>query len=134
MGWKARIAAKAVAGILPALAASGCQGFGGVVPVEGASGTTHFVVIGFGIVSVPGKTDQPTAVTAVRTEALGLTLTNGPGPAATLGYVSGSFVRVPAGAKDVRVEVEQRTGGPLRVTTHRAVLGEKQGKTGRDTK
>jgi hypothetical protein len=115
--------------LLPLLAA-GCERLGAVIPVTGESGTTHFVVIGFGIVSVPAPADAP-AATAVRLDALGLALSNAPGAAATLGYTSASFVRVPSGAKDVRVEIEQRVGGPLRVTAHRAALGENQDNRGR---
>lgn len=85
----------------------------------------HFVVIGFGVVSVP-KTEANVAVTATKVQGLGVTVTDAPGLKVGLGYSSATTVSVPDEAEDVRVEVYQEFGGPVVVDATSARLGKHQ--------
>jgi hypothetical protein len=97
--------------LLVALAAAGCT-----LPVRGREGTTHHVVLGFGVVSVhrsPAET-----VTATRVQALGVVVTDRPMLKVGVGYASSVVVTAVPGV-DAAVEVSQRPWGPLRVDTSR---------------
>lgn len=72
------------------------------------NGTVHHVVIGFGIVSVPATTSP--AAQAVRTQALGIHISDAPGPRFTLGYVNGIVVTVADGATNIIVETSAGLG------------------------
>ncbi len=112
-----RVAVTNVVLAVGALLLSGCVSF----PLTDKDGTTHYVIIGFGVVSVP-EVKGEAAVRVVRVQALGLTVTDQPGLKVGLGLVSSSTVSVPSGAKDVRVEVSQKLGGPLKVSAESAIL------------
>lgn len=91
-----------------AIVSSGCS----PIVIQGESGTAHYVVLGFGIVSVPGQAEE-TAVNAVRIQSVGLTVSNQPQAKFSLGYLSSSTVAIPADTDGVLVEVSQELGGPL---------------------
>jgi hypothetical protein len=95
------------------LTLQGCapNGHGIVLNVDGSSDTTHFVVLGFGVVSIPKKPDTP--VTAIRTQSLGLAVTDLPGSSVSLGYASGQIVAMPDGVEDVVVEFESAPFGAV---------------------
>lgn len=106
----------------------------GCIAIPGKGGTKHYLIIGFGVVSVNESDD---AVMATQTQALGVSISDRPGLKLGIGYASSTVVSVAPGAKDVRVEVSQRPGGPLVVDTQRAkfnqfqsgVKGESHGQT-----
>jgi hypothetical protein len=100
----------------------GCSHRGMVLNYE-SQDSLHYVVIGFGMVSVP-KSTQPDAVTATKFNAVGISVSNQPGLSFGVGYSSSSVVAVPANAEDVRVDVGSCAGGGVRVTADRAVLKE----------
>ena len=81
----------------------------------------HYLIIGFGVVSV-AKPQGQTAVLATKTQALGISLSDQPGTKLGIGYSAGSFVAIPANAEDVRVEISQQVGGPLTVESAKNVL------------
>lgn len=95
------------------LMVSGCVG------IPGQGGTTHYLIVGVGIVSVNESED---AITATQTQALGISLSDRPGLKLGIGYASSTVVTVAPGAEDVRVEVSQRPGGPLVVDTQNATF------------
>lgn len=96
------------------------------LPIQGDQSSIHYMVIGFGIISVP-KPEQKTAVLATKMQSLGVSVSNQPGMKIGIGYTSGSLVAVPNGAEDVRVEVSQKLGGPLIVETQKAQLTNSKG-------
>lgn len=100
---------RSLAGALALVGLSGCNG----IPIESGD-TVHYLIVGIGVVSVPGNPDQSN-VRVSRMNALGLSLADQPGLRFGLGYSSGTVVAVPADARDVRVEVSQRPLGRLRV-------------------
>jgi hypothetical protein len=83
-------------------------------------GTTHYLIIGIGVVSVSDP--QQTAVVATDAHSLGVILSDRPGVKFAAGYSSASVVSVADGAEDVRVEVSRKVMGPLIVDTQRAKL------------
>lgn len=98
---------------------AGCGTFSGfVLPVETRDGTTHHIVIGFGVVSVNRAPDE--TVTATRATALGAVLSDRPMPKVGLGYSSSVVVTTVPGV-DALVEVSQRPWGPLVINTHRVM-------------
>jgi hypothetical protein len=82
--------------------------------------TVHYVIIGFGVVSV--RDNAKDAIVATDTQDLGLTIADRPGVRVALGYVSSTVVAVADGAKDVRVETARRPFGPFIVDTASADL------------
>lgn len=94
---------------------SGC-----VMSVAGKDGSSHHVIIGFGIVSVNEAPDK--AVIATDTHALGFSVSDRPGLKVGVGYSSSTVVTVAPGARDVRVEVSKKPWGPLIVDTQRAAM------------
>lgn len=84
----------------------------------------HVLIVGIGVVTVP-KSPAGESVAAARFHALGLSISDMPGLRLGVGYSSGSFVVVPEGAADVRVEISQEPWGPLIVDTEK-VLTEQQ--------
>ena len=89
----------------------------GCIQIPGKGGTKHYVIIGFGIVSV-NESDE--AVVATQTQALGVSVSDRPGLKLGIGYASSTVVTVAPGAQDVRVEVSKIPGGPLVVDTQSA--------------
>jgi hypothetical protein len=98
-----------------ALGASACA-----VPLHSDHATTHYVIVGFGVVTV--HENSPDAIVATDTQSLGLTVTNRPDFHMSAGYLSSAVVSVPDNAKDVRVEASRRPFGPLIVNTASAKL------------
>lgn len=88
------------------LASSGC------IPVH-SNGTTHYVVVGFGIVSVP-QTNQA-AAQVVKMQSIGLSISDVPGTRFSVGYASGTTVAVPANT-NIIVEVAQKPFAPIKIT------------------
>lgn len=74
-----------------------------------SSDAIHYVVIGFGIVSIP-KPKAPDGVMAANMNALGLAVSNQPGLNIGLGYSSSSVVSIAAEAKNAVVEVRMCRG------------------------
>ena len=72
------------------------------------------MVIGFGVVSVPAI-QQSVAVQAVKSQILGIGISNQPGVSLSFGYASNTVTKIPDGAEDVRVELSDRPGGPVTV-------------------
>jgi hypothetical protein len=109
------------------------SGDGIVIPIEGKEGTKHYVIIGFGIVTVK-KTEGETAAIATNSQALGINLSDQPGLKLGVGYSSSTVLTVPDGAlaDDVRLEVSKRPFGLLKVTTHSAKLKDSQLRKGED--
>ncbi len=96
-----------------------------VIPIEGKEGTKHFIIIGFGIVSV-SYPEGETAVMATNSQVLGINVSNQPGLKLGAGYSSSTVLTVPDGtrADDVRIEVTKRPFGLLKIITHSAKLKE----------
>ena len=80
------------------------------------TGTTHHIIIGLGVVSVPDVNREDT-VKVVRSQALGVSIANQPGLAFAAGIASNSVVAVPNGLRDVCAEVSQRPFGSIEVKT-----------------
>lgn len=78
----------------------------GCVPIHSGK-TTHYLVLGFGLVSV-NSTNQP-AATVVKANVLGIMGSSMPGPKLTVGYASTTVATV---ATNQNVIVE--AGGPGR--------------------
>jgi hypothetical protein len=106
-----------------AIVLSGC-----VVSVPGKEGSSHHVIIGFGVVSVNEAPEK--AIIATDTHALGLSLTDRPGLKFGIGYSSSTVVTVAPHAKDVRVEVSKKPWGPLVIDTQSAVVHDKDHQKG----
>ena len=94
------------------------------IPLRGEEGSVHYLIIGVGVVTVPG-TEARTAVQATQMQSLGVAISDQPVTKLGVGYMSSTVVSVPDGAKDVRVEVSQVPGGPLRVETQNSLITDK---------
>ena len=88
---------------------------------KGKDGAVQYVILGFGIVSVP-KTEREVAVSAAKSTIFGLGISNQLGLKFSLGYSSGFFLAVPDHAKDVRLEVYEQPGGSITIDTTKAEL------------
>lgn len=75
-------------------------------------GTSHHVIIGFGVVSV-NNTNQ-TAATVVKTQILGFGYSTDNGPRAAVGYSSSTVVKV-ATNQNAQIEVSNLPLKPLTV-------------------
>jgi hypothetical protein len=93
------------------LSTSGCA-----IPVQGAEGTRHYVVIGIGVVSVPSPPPE-TAVTAVKIQALGVVATSTPTARLIIGYTKGYQVEAAPHAQSVLLELSDSFAGPLKIRT-----------------
>lgn len=100
------------------LAASGC-----VLPATGRDGSRHYIVVGAGIVSVPGP-DADGPVTAVKLQAVGLVAGLLPTARVVLGYVNTHQVEVAANADSTMVELSDAIGGPVTISVSTADLQE----------
>jgi hypothetical protein len=90
------------------------------VPIHSDSMTTHYVIVGFGIVTVHENARD--AIVATDAQSLGLIVTSRPDFHASAGYMSSAVVSVPDGAEDARVDISRRPFGPLVVRTTSAKL------------
>jgi len=106
------------------LATAGSAG-GCALPIAGAKGTTHYVVVGFGVVSV--KEVEKPAVVATDAHVLGLVVSDRPGLKFAVGYASGMVVTVPEGASDVRVQAARRPFGLVTIEVDSALIGQGAG-------
>ena len=89
------------------------------LPVQ-SNDTTHYLILGFGIVSVHENSKD--AIVATDTRDVGLCITDRPGVKLQVGYLASTVVSVADGAKDVRVEASRLPFGPLTVSTTKADL------------
>jgi hypothetical protein len=74
--------------------------------------TTHYVVIGFGVVSVPRTNTSPVQV--VKSQAIGLSVSDQPGIKFGIGYSSSTTVSIHTN-QNVLIEVSDRPLAPLKV-------------------
>lgn len=88
---------------------------------KGKDNSIQYVILGFGVVTVP-KSEDEIAITAAKATTLGISISNQPGLRFSLGYTSGFFLTIPDHAKNVRLEVYERLGGPITVDTINAEL------------
>jgi hypothetical protein len=88
------------------------------VPILGKKGNVHYLILGFGIVTV---NESSQAVTATDIHALGISASDQPGLKLAVGYSSSTIVSVTDGAEDVRVEVSKIPGSPIVVDVPRAI-------------
>lgn len=86
---------------------------GCTLPVQ-KDGTRHYVVIGFGVVSAP-VTNSPHAQ-VVKSQAIGLILSDQPGIKVGVGYSSSTVVQV-ATNQNMLIEVSDLPGQPLKVNS-----------------
>jgi hypothetical protein len=82
----------------------GCSG----IPFRGSDGTTHYFILGFGVVSV--NNSKPDAAVITDVNAVGIAASDGPGLRLSVGACSCTMIAVPQDAKDVRVELKKRPG------------------------
>jgi hypothetical protein len=85
----------------------------GCVPLS-SNGTRHYVIIGFGIVSVP-LTNSP-AAQVVKSQAIGLSINDQPGTKLSIGYMDSTVINVQTNT-NILIEVSKLPGQPLKVTT-----------------
>lgn len=90
---------------------SACSG----IPID-AGGTRHYLIIGFGVVSVP-RSQPDQSVSVHKMQAVGLSLSDQPGLKLSIGYASGLVTVIPDHLDGAVVEVSQRPFGPIRVST-----------------
>lgn len=90
------------------------------LPVRSNDDTTHYVILGFGVVSVHENSKD--AIVATDTRDVGLCITDRPGVKVQVGYLASTVVSVADGAKDVRVEASRLPFGSLTVSTTKADL------------
>jgi len=85
----------------------------GCISIPGKNGTAHYLIVGFGIVSVNESLAQ--AVIATDSHVLGISISDQPGLKLAVGYSASTVISIADGADDVRVEVSKFPGGPLNV-------------------
>lgn len=101
------------------LVALACCGAGCLsVPWNASDGSRHYLVIGVGVLSIPGSTQDPNtaAVAAVRAKTLGIAAGTFPGGHMAIGYSSYLSTVAPVD-RDVIVEIEGKAGGGLSVNS-----------------
>lgn len=74
--------------------------------------TTHYVVLGFGVVSVPRTNTSPVQV--VKAQAIGLSVSDQPGIKFGAGYSSSTTVSIHTN-QNILIEVSDRPFAPLKV-------------------
>ena len=97
------------------------------IPLRAKNGTTHYVIIGLGVVSVNQSNQTAAVVTAEH--SVGIVMSSQPGLNFGAGYSSGLTTVIPDGARDVRIEVSRRPFGPIAVDVQSAVLSNQQSGT-----
>jgi hypothetical protein len=90
------------------------------IPFRAKNGTTHYVIVGLGVVSVNHSNQTAAVVTAQH--SVGIIMSSQPGLSFSAGYSSGLTTLVPDGAQDVRIEVSRHPFGPITVDIQSAVL------------
>lgn len=84
----------------------------GCVAIPGSGGATHYLVLGVGLISVSDPQKKEAAV-VTDTRALGLVLSDRPGPKLSLGYLSSTVTTIPRDVEHVLIEVKKTGLGPL---------------------
>jgi hypothetical protein len=97
--------------ILSVVSLISCSALFGCVSIPGKNGTVHYLIVGFGVVSVNDVVGS--AVTATNAHVLGISFSDRPSAALAIGYSSSTVVTVADGAEDVRVEISQIPGRGL---------------------
>jgi len=97
-----------------------CSAILGCVSIRGENGTVHYLIVGFGVVSVNDAAGP--AVTATKAHVLGISVSDRPSPALAIGYSSSTVVTIADGAEDVRVEISQFPGTGLIVDAPKVKL------------
>jgi hypothetical protein len=113
IGWVRYSASAAVTALI-------CGCLSGCLKVNDADGTTHHVILGFGVVSVKQAPDN--AMTVTNSNVLGLHVTDQSGTKVGLGYSSTLTTTVSDGAEDVRAEIQRRPFGRLNIIVDKADL------------
>ena len=98
------------AGVLIAAALGACSSGGLVLRDPSAGDTDRYIVIGFGVVSVPRVPACARAVTATHAETYGVLITTAPGARFVIGYGQADTTTVNRKAGEILVEVERRQG------------------------
>ncbi len=96
------------------------------IPIKGKNESVHHLIIGIGIVTT-AKEDKNIGVLAVKTQTIGLQLSDQPGLKFALGYSDSSVVSVPETTENIVVEVNQPVLGPLTVEVNPKPKGGKEG-------
>jgi hypothetical protein len=89
---------------------AGCSG----IPVTSGDGTINHLIIGLGVVSVHHPAGKG-AATVIKTQTLGLSVSNQPGIKASVGYASNSAIIIPDGTQDFCAEISQRPFSALKM-------------------
>ena len=105
------------------LVLTGCSSIGCCLTTQiQGKNTTHFIVLGVGIISIPKAVN--TGITATRTHALGAVASDQPGMRFGLGAISSSTLTVEKGAKDVRMEMSRDPTGDITTRVERNIFGQ----------
>lgn len=87
---------------------------------EKESRAIHHIVLGFGIITVKAPGDV--SYVATSSQALGISVSDGPGVKFGMGYSANIGVEVSERAEDVRLEISQLPFKPLIIDTQSALL------------
>jgi hypothetical protein len=87
-----------------------------------ADGCNHYVVFGFGVVSVADIATKAAVVTD--THVLGMQVSGQPGLKFAVGYASACVTAIPDNATDVRIEASRTPFGAIQIRVQRAALEE----------
>lgn len=88
-----------------------CSVVSGCISIPRKNGTVHYLVVGFGIVSVNDAAAP--AVTATNAHVLGISVSDRPSSTLAIGYSSSTVLTIADGAEDVRVEISKLPGRPI---------------------
>jgi len=114
--------ARGLVGVLVAailVAAGGCA-----IPVRAKDGSRHYVVVGFGMVSIP-RVDASSPVLVAKVQALGVVMTPMPSARLVIGYINAHQVAVAADTAWAMVEISDAIAGPVRISASTCQLAEK---------
>lgn len=89
---------------------------GCALPLRGRSGTVHHVILGIGVVSTPAASAD--AISVVKSQSLGLALSDEIGLRVSAGYAQSVVTSTAPATVDAVVEVSGSILGPIRVTEH----------------
>lgn len=107
-----RAAVRSLGVIVPLLTAfiTACSG----IPMRGADGSVHHIIIGVGVVSVPAVSEEP-SMRAVRTHTLGLDIKTGPMQRISAGYSFSAEAIIPDGARNICAQISHYPFGRMTV-------------------
>lgn len=86
------------------------------IKVTGDSGEIHYFIVGVGVVSIPDP-DKDESIKTIKSQTLGMSISNQPGTKFSLGYASNSVILIPDGTKNYCAEISQKPFGALTVET-----------------